>query len=88
MASTYATVSLTYLEENLYKIIGKKYGHDIKEEFTNSWKRYLDDYFIFWKCPWGDINELHNLLQNQHPKIKFAIKHSTKLPFLENIIKT
>ena len=60
MAPTYATLSLAYLEENLYEIIGKKYSNDIKGEFTNSWKRYLDDCFIFWKCPRGDINELHN----------------------------
>ena len=30
-----------------------------EEEFTKSWKRYLDDCFIVWKRPWGDINELH-----------------------------
>ena len=71
MAPTYAT--LTYLEENLYEIIDKKYSNNIKEEFTKSWERYLDDCFIFWKCPWGDINELHNLLQNLHPKIKFMM---------------
>ena len=74
MMPTYATLTLAYLEENLYKINGKKYGNE--EEFTKSWKRYLDDCFIFWKCPWGDIKELHNLLQNLHPKIKFTMVHS------------
>ena len=64
MAPTFAILTLAYLEENLYEIIGKKYGNDIKEEFAKSRKRYLDDCLIFWKCPWGDINELHNLLQN------------------------
>ena len=64
------------------------YGNDIKKEFTKSWKRYLDDCFIFWKCPWEDINELYNLLQNQHPKMKFTIKHNSKeLPFLDILIK-
>ena len=85
MAPIYATLTL---EENLYEIKGKKYGNDIKEEFTKSWKRYLDDCFIFWKCPWGDINELRNLLQNLHPKIKFTMEHSLKeLPFLDILIK-
>ena len=78
MVPTLATLTLAYLEEKLYEIIGKKYGNDIKEEFTKSCKRYLDDCFIFWKCPWGDINELHNLLQNLHPKIKFTFEHSSK----------
>ena len=78
MAPTYATLNQAYLEENLFEIIGKKYGKDIKEEFTKSWKRYLDGCFIFWKCPWEDINELHNLLQNLHLKIKFTIEHRLK----------
>ena len=45
MAPAYATLTLAYLEENLYEIIGKKYGNDIKEEFTKSWKRNWDDCF-------------------------------------------
>ena len=48
---TYATLTLAYLEENLFEIIGKKYDKGIKEEVTKSWKRYLDDYFIFQICP-------------------------------------
>ena len=88
MVPTYATLTLAYLEENLYEIIGKKYGNDTKEEFPKSWKRYLDDFFIFWKCPWGDINELYNQLQNLHPKIKFTMQHSSKeLPSLDILIK-
>ena len=83
MVPTYATLTLAYLEENLYEIIGKKYGNDIEEEFTKSWKRYLDDCFIFWKYPRGDINRLHNLQQNLHHKIKFTMGHSSKeLPFI------
>ena len=78
MGPTYFTLTQPYLEENLYKTIGKKYSKDIKE-----WKGYLDNCFIFWKCPWGDINELHNLLQNLHHKIKFTLEHNSKeLPFI------
>ena len=87
MAPIYATLTLAYLEENRYEIIGKIYN--IKGEFTWSWKRYLDDCFIFWKFPWGNINELHNLLQNLHPKIKLTFEHSFKeLPFLHILTKT
>ena len=78
MAPTYTTLTLAYLEENLYEI-GKKYGNDIKEDFTKSWKRYLDNCIIFWKYPrWVDTNELHDLQQNLHPKIRFTMKHSLK----------
>ena len=88
MVQTYATLTLAYLEENLYEIIDKKYKNNIKEDFTKSWKRYLDDCFIFWKYPRGDINELHDLLQNLHPKIKFTGEHSLKeLSFLDILIK-
>ena len=37
----YTNLTLAYSEENLYEIIGKKYGNDIKEDFTKSWKIYL-----------------------------------------------
>ena len=88
MAPTYATLTLAYLEESLYEIIGKKYSNDIKEEFTKSWKIYLDYCFIFWKCPLGDINELRNPRQNLHPKMKFTMEHSLKeLKFLDILIK-
>ena len=44
---------------------------------------------MFWKYPRGNIYELHNLLQNLHPKIKFTMEHSFKeLPFLDILIKT
>ena len=48
IATTYDTLTLAFLEENLYEIIGKKkYNENIKREFTKSWKRYLDDCLIF-----------------------------------------
>ena len=88
MAPTYPTLTLAYLEEKLYEKMGKKYSNDIKEDFTKSWKRYLDDCFIFWKHPWRDINELNELLQNLHPKIKFIMEHNLKeLPFLDILVK-
>ena len=88
MAPTYTTLTKAYLEENLYEIIGKKYGNDIKEEFSKSLKRHLNNFFIFWKCPCWEINELHNLLQNLHLKIKFTMEHSSnEQTFLDILIK-
>ena len=86
MAPTYATLTLAYLEENLYVIIGRKYGRDIKEEFTKSWKRYFG--WLLHILEMGRHNELQNLLQNLHPKIKFTMEHSSKeLLFLDILIK-
>ena len=87
-APTYTALTLAYLEENIYEIIGKNYCQNIKTEFIRSWKRYLDDCFIFLKSLWGNINNLYNLLQNLHPKMKSIMKHSVKeLPFLDILIK-
>ena len=77
IAPTCTTLTLADLEENLYEIVSK-YGHRIKEEFTKSLKIYLDNWFMFWKCPWGDINDLLNQQQTLHPQKKFTIEHSWK----------
>ena len=45
MAPMYAVLTLAYLEENLYEIRGK----NTKIQFIRSWKRYLNECFIFWK---------------------------------------
>ena len=37
--------------------------------------------------PVGNINDLHSLLQNLYPKIKFTISNSKELPFLDIFIK-
>ena len=50
MVPIYTTLTLAYQEENLHEIISKKYNNIKKTEFTRSWKRYLVDFFIFWKC--------------------------------------
>ena len=62
MAPTYDTRILTFLEENLFEILGKKYNENMKREFTKSCKRYLDDCFIVWNCIWGNFNDLYNIL--------------------------
>ena len=43
---------------------------------------------IFWKCPWGNVNDLPNLLQNKYSEKKFTIGHSSKgVPILKILIK-
>ena len=55
-------------------------------EFIRSGKRYLDDCFIFCSFLWGNINNLHRLLQNLLPL--FTMERSFKeLPFLDILIK-
>ena len=63
MARKYATQTLAYLEKNLYEIIGKKYGNDIKEEFDRSGcTRYGPNYRLYrivWHLNCVQINNLH-----------------------------
>ena len=80
MSPTYANLTFAHFEENLYEIIVRKF-QNIKAELVRSWNRYLDYCFIFWKCPWGNINNLHNLLQNLRSQINFTMEHiKTKWP--------
>ena len=56
---------------------GEKTQHPIETEFIRSRKRYLDNCFIFGKCSWGNINNLHHFLQNLHPIWRTTIfRHS------------
>ena len=86
-APVYATLTLAYLEDILYEKIGSEYGEDMKNDFIQAWKRYLDDCFILWKTDWGDIKDIFSILQNLHPNIKFTMEHDTeKIPFLDILL--
>ena len=54
----------------MHEIIVKK-CNNIKQNLLDSGKRYVDDSFMFWKCLWGNTDDLHDLIQNLNPKIKF-----------------
>ena len=88
MAPTYTILTSAYFDENLLEVIWKTYCINIKTEFIKSWKRCPNNCFIFLKCSWGNINNLLNLDQNLHPKIKVTIEHNFKeLLFLDILIK-
>ena len=76
MAPMYATLTLGYLEKTLYRAIGNAFDQIDLDTFDILWKRYLDDCIIFWDESWDDINELHNILQNLHPYMKFTMEYS------------
>ena len=88
MAPMYATLTLGYLEKTLYRAVDNAFDQIDLDTFEILWKRYLDDCIIFWDESWGDINELHNILQNLHPNIKFTMECSkNELPFLDILLK-
>jgi hypothetical protein len=48
MAPTYATLTLGFIETQLYERFKEKYGQDEKENFVKLFKRFLDDCFLPW----------------------------------------
>ena len=69
MAPTYATLLMGRL--------------DTKDEFIQTFKRFLDDCFTFWKKSEDELHKLHELFNSLHEKIQFTMETSKeKLPFL------
>jgi hypothetical protein len=66
--------------------MSQKLGHNL----WNSWKRYLDDCFIFWKHSEEDLLKFPNLLNTINPNIQFTLEYSnTPIPFLDvKVIKS
>ena len=88
VAPIYATLTMAYLEETLYDKIEEKYGEEIKKTFIELWRRYLDDCFILWNPAWGNIDDLHSILQDLHTHFNFTMdKNSEEIPFLDILIK-
>lgn len=74
MAPTYATLTLGFLEENLYDNIATDFCSNLAENIENTWKRYLDDCFIIWNQEILDLETFHELLNNIDPDIKFTVE--------------
>ena len=74
----YVTLAMAYLELKLYQKIEQKFGRDIRNEFQKDWRRYLDDCFINWDTNISTIQELHPILNNLHPGIKFTMEYDQK----------
>ena len=87
-APTLATLVMAYLEIKLYDIIGERYGRQIQEEFTQNWRRFLDDCFLSWNTEIDTPNNMVSILNNLHPSIKFEeyIDH-TEVDYLDVTIR-
>ena len=70
----YATQAITYIEVKLYDNFEEHFGIEAVAKFQKEWMRYLDDCFIYWDTGIGPITELHNILNNLHENIKFAVE--------------
>ena len=77
-APVYATLVMVYLEPQLYQKIEQNFGRDIRNKFEKDWGRYLDHCFINWDTNISPIQELHNILNNLHPRIKCTMEYDQK----------
>ena len=71
MPPTYATLTMGFIETQLYERFKEKYGQDEKENFVKLFKRFLDDCFLPWQKT--ELEELHKMLNSLHPKIQFTM---------------
>ena len=87
MAPTYATLTLGFIETQLYERFKEKYGQDEKENFVKLFKRFLDDCFLPWQKTEAEVEELHKMLNSLHPKIQFTMEYDNKkLSFLDILL--
>ena len=84
MAPTCATLVMGYLEANLYRKYEETFGKNEPEKFIKTFKRFLDDCFVFWKRSIEELHKFHNMINNLHEKIEFTMeKHESKIPLLD-----
>ena len=88
MGTKFATLVFAYLEEILYSQTEINYGNDFSNYIKESWKRFLDDCFIFWIKGKDVLNKFHSMSNKLHPDLKFTIAYSEEnLPFLDILLK-
>jgi hypothetical protein len=86
-APTYATLTMGFIETQLYERLKEGYGQDEKENFVKLFKRFLDDCFLPWQKTEAELEELHKMLNSLHPKIQFTMEYDhKKLPFLDILL--
>lgn len=87
MAPTYATLTMGYLEEMLYKTLEETKGTEYSKYIQDNWKRFLDDCFLYWPNYLGSIDNFKAILNNLHPQIQFTLNISeTEIPFLDILV--
>ena len=87
-ALVYATLTVGYLEEKLYKEIETYFGSEFGTYFINNWKRFLDDCFIPWTKSVKDLEQLHSILNSLHKDLHFTLEYSgAQQSFLDVLVK-
>lgn len=88
VAPCYANLVMAYLEKIMYEQVENQYGTDFKHYILRTWKRFLDDCFVFWTKSVEELESFHNLLNSIHPSIQFTKESSNiELPFLDILLK-
>ena len=84
---TYANLTMTYYEIQVYFIIKNTYSLVVSKFFEESWFRVLDDCEIPLNTKLIKPNDLLTILNQVNPNLQFIMERSTKnLPFLNSFI--
>jgi hypothetical protein len=84
---TYATLVLGYLEHILYEQLLNSYGQEFASYIRQSWKRFLDDYFIIWNFD-IPVEIVHTELNSLNDHNRFTVNRSKiEMPLLDVLIR-
>ena len=87
VAPIYATLVLSYLEEQLYLRLERDFNHQFSQYIEENFKRFLDDCFILFTKSDNELEKLYQYLNNLHPSLKFTMDSNTnQLPFLDTMV--
>ena len=87
-APVYATLTVGYLEQELYREISSSFGLAFGTYFINDWKIFLDDCFIPLAKPAKDLEHLHSILNSLHKDFNFTLQYSgVQQSFLDVLVK-
>ena len=77
MAPNYAIIFMHYLEQNLLNATKLK---------PKTWLRFIDDIFMIWSYGIQELVIFMEILNNQHPTIKFTEYSEKEISFLDTIV--
>ena len=87
-ASTYANLTMGFLELTFYDLCRDKFGEDLGSFIFENWGRFLDDYETLLEENKIDPNDLLSILNSLNPSIQFTMEYSKDaIPFLDILIK-
>ena len=79
---TNKTLIVEFLKEKLFTLLPTIFNEDLRNYIWENWKRYLDEYSVYWTKNQTDLEKFHKLINNQHKSINFMKANKNQLLYL------